>query len=149
MEIPYYKQEKEYTCGPACARMFLGYFGINAGEDELCRILGTTPAQGTEQNAFKKIANHYNLSFIAKKDASVEELPELQKKGYVVTLCYFYPKEKVSHYSVLKSVDSNSITLLDPYNGPGYTYSTDDFKKLWKIVEKKGREPCWFFALKK
>ena len=29
-EVPYYKQEEWYTCGPACPRMLLKYIGTSA-----------------------------------------------------------------------------------------------------------------------
>jgi ABC-type bacteriocin/lantibiotic exporter with double-glycine peptidase domain len=149
MKIPYYKQQHDYTCGPACAMMALACFGITAEEDELSGILGTNAEQGTEQKEFRKLAAHYSLAFIEKKDASLAELSELLGKGYAVIVCHHLASEKVSHYSVLKSVDSKSLVLLDPYIGADCKYSVSEFKMLWKIVEKKGREPCWFFAVKK
>ncbi len=49
-EVPYYKQEEWYTCGPACLRMLLKYIGTSAPEGDVAKAcgtneLGTTPSQ--------------------------------------------------------------------------------------------------------
>jgi len=35
LKIPYFKQEKNTTCGVACMRMVFAFYGKNAGESEL------------------------------------------------------------------------------------------------------------------
>jgi len=35
LEVPYFKQEKSTTCGPACVRMVIEYNGIQLSEMEL------------------------------------------------------------------------------------------------------------------
>ncbi len=35
LNVPLYSQEKDYTCGFACARMVLGYHGVNKDESDL------------------------------------------------------------------------------------------------------------------
>ena len=40
LEVPYFKQEKSTTCGPACIRMVLEYNGIRLSEKELEDIFG-------------------------------------------------------------------------------------------------------------
>jgi len=42
LEVPYYKQEKWYTCGPACLRMLLKYIGTSASEEGAAKACGTT-----------------------------------------------------------------------------------------------------------
>lgn len=32
LKIPYFKQNRDYTCGPACLRMVLAYYGIQQDE---------------------------------------------------------------------------------------------------------------------
>ena len=40
--IPYFKQESWYTCGPACLRMVLAFFGIARTEAEVMKECDTT-----------------------------------------------------------------------------------------------------------
>jgi len=42
LEVPYFKQEKSTTCGPACIRMVLEYNGIRLSEKELEDIFETS-----------------------------------------------------------------------------------------------------------
>ncbi|MCD6456521.1 MAG: C39 family peptidase [Methanophagales archaeon] len=39
LKIPYFRQEKWFTCGPACLRMLLTFIGIEISEDEIERFL--------------------------------------------------------------------------------------------------------------
>jgi ABC-type bacteriocin/lantibiotic exporter with double-glycine peptidase domain len=36
-EVPHYKQEGSMTCGLACVRMLLGYYGFNVSEEDILR----------------------------------------------------------------------------------------------------------------
>jgi hypothetical protein len=38
VEVPYHKQNRDYTCGPACARMVLEYYGIYQDEVRLSSL---------------------------------------------------------------------------------------------------------------
>ncbi len=42
LNVPHFKQEKWYTCGPACLRMLLAHFDVIASEEELEEAFGTT-----------------------------------------------------------------------------------------------------------
>jgi len=42
LKVPYFKQEKWYTCGPACLRMLLACFDVTTSEGELVAACGTT-----------------------------------------------------------------------------------------------------------
>lgn len=39
--VPYFKQEKSTTCGPACLKMILAFMGMNYSENELETICET------------------------------------------------------------------------------------------------------------
>jgi len=41
-EVPYYKQEEGYTCGPACLRMLLKYNGTSTSEADVAKACETT-----------------------------------------------------------------------------------------------------------
>jgi ABC-type bacteriocin/lantibiotic exporter with double-glycine peptidase domain len=52
-EVPYYKQEEWYTCGPACLRMLLKYFGTSASEEDVAKACGTTELGTTPMKLVK------------------------------------------------------------------------------------------------
>jgi ABC-type bacteriocin/lantibiotic exporter with double-glycine peptidase domain len=42
LSVPFYRQEQSHTCGPACLRMVLEFFGTALTESELAERCGTT-----------------------------------------------------------------------------------------------------------
>jgi ABC-type bacteriocin/lantibiotic exporter with double-glycine peptidase domain len=42
LNVPFYRQEHEHTCVPACPRMVLEFFGTALTEDDLARRCSTT-----------------------------------------------------------------------------------------------------------
>ena len=60
IEIPYFRQEQRYSCGIACLRMILRYWGERFTEMEIIAVadisplLGMTPKAIVEAWRFKK-----------------------------------------------------------------------------------------------
>lgn len=149
MTFSFHKQESKYTCGTASMRMALESVGIKKSEKQIKKLLGTNRVGGTWHRDFPRLAENYKLNYIAKRNSSINDLKEYQKKGFTIIVCYFYPEEKSGHYSILKKIDDKNIYLWDPWFGPKHRYSLDYFKKVWKINLKYDKEKCWFFAVKK
>lgn len=147
MVIPYFKQKRDYNCGPAVFRMALASFGINKNEKELAKLLKTNTKEGTKNRNFSTVADHFDLDYIVKKNASVSDIKNFSKKGYAVILAYIYPKENVGHFAVLRKIDSKHIHLLDPLVGPKHKYLINDFKQIWKSGFEK--DIRWLFAVRK
>ena len=147
MQILFYKQQTDYTCGPASMRMILSALKIKKSEKELAQLLKTRRKTGTKNKSFSLLAKRLNLPSIAKKNSSFQELKAYQNKNYLIILNYFHPEEKIGHYAVLKKIDKKYIYLLDPAFGKNHKYSLAEFKKIWKGKHEKTRR--WFFALKR
>jgi len=47
LNVTHFKQNKQYTCVPACVRMILDYLGFDLDEERISEILSTTP-RGTK-----------------------------------------------------------------------------------------------------
>jgi ABC-type bacteriocin/lantibiotic exporter with double-glycine peptidase domain len=61
LAIPHFMQEKSYSCVAACVRMLLDYYGINASEDEVRRLLGTK-VTGTRFANVARTVSWWNLN---------------------------------------------------------------------------------------
>ncbi|MGR3177687.1 MAG: cysteine peptidase family C39 domain-containing protein [Candidatus Anammoxibacter sp.] len=69
MTVPYFKQEKSTTCGPACVRMVLAYKGVEVTEsalEEVCKTswLGNTCeelATGSQEIGFQASYREFNI----------------------------------------------------------------------------------------
>ena len=149
MEIPFYKQEYTYTCGAAAMRMVLERSGVKKSEKRIVRILKTNKVRGTWHKDFPRVAEKYKLNYIVKRNSSIEDLKKYKKQGYNIVICYYYPPEKVDHYSVLKKIDKENIYFYDPYFGEDHKYSLNYFLKIWKSNPRYDGEKRWFFGVKK
>ena len=149
MFFPFHKQETKYTCGSASMRMALESAGIKKSEKQVEKLLRTNKVRGTWHKDFSRLAEKYLLNYVTKRNSSINDLVEYQKKGFTIIICYFYPSEKVDHYSVLKKIDKHFIYFWDPWFGPEHKYSLKYFKTVWKSDPKYDNEKRWFFALKR
>ncbi len=151
MKESYFKQKKEYTCGPACVRMILNDFGIKKEEKELERELKTNTKRGTLHKQINITLKRYPVKIFTEKESSVKKLVYFIKKGYKIIICYNTKKNygKVdidsSHYSVIRKITSKKLYLLDPYYGKNVRYPIEEFEKRWKSTEGKR----WFIAVKR
>lgn len=41
LKVPYFRQKRDYSRGPASLRMILSYFGLEVGEEKLIELCGT------------------------------------------------------------------------------------------------------------
>ncbi len=148
-EFKYHKQETKYTCGAAAFRMALAHCGIEKSEMQAVKLLGTNKVRGTWHRNFPAAAEKFRLCHASMRNASLDDLKEFQKKWFAVIICYFYPPQKVDHYSVLKRIDRNFIYFYDPFFGESHKYSLNYFMKVWKSDPRYDNEKRWFFAVKK
>jgi len=148
-DFPFHKQETKYTCGAAAMRMALGFCGIKKSEKQVAKLLGTNKVRGTWHKSFPIVAEKFRLNHVSIRNATIADLKEYQKKDFAVVICYFYPPEKVDHYSILKKIDNKFIYFLDPFFGEEHKYLLSHFRKIWKSDPKYDNKKCWFFAVKK
>ena len=148
MTFPFYKQETVWTCGPAVMRMSLEKLGIKKSEKQLIKILKTNKIKGTSNKDFSRVAEQYKLNYIVKRNSTIEDLKYFSKKRYILIFCYYYPKEKIGHYSILKKIDYKFIYFYDPYFGKNHKYNLKYFNKIWKCNPKHDNEKHWFFGVK-
>jgi predicted double-glycine peptidase len=145
----FFKQETNYTCGAAAMRMALHSCGISKNEKQVAKLLGTNKVRGTWHRYFSVVAEKFKLNYVTKRNSTISDLKKYLSEEYNLVVCYFYPPEKVDHYSVVKKIDKNNIYFWDPFFGEEHKYSLAYFKKVWKSDPKYDNEKAWFFAVKK
>ncbi len=136
-EIKYFKQETDYTCGPACVRMMLSKFGIESFEMELEALLETMPNSGTHYEKFNVLTEKYGLQKQEGEGNTIEMLNHLQKltdDGWVCILAYSLD---VPHYSIFSGYNGNHVFLRDPYRGEKVAEYARKFIKQWKVIPKE------------
>jgi len=152
MKIPYYKQETNYTCGLASARMVLEALGIKRSEKQLARLLKTNTRVGTHFKYFTQLAERYHLDYIVGRNATIDDLEKALDERYLVIAGHYLPLpvEPDEHYSVILSIDRDYVYTHDPWCGPNQKRSRAFFRKWWeKHISKYEKEKGFFIGMKK
>jgi ABC-type bacteriocin/lantibiotic exporter with double-glycine peptidase domain len=115
----FYRQEKDYSCVPACLRMVLATLGLELTESELRKRCDCTPF-GTE--ALKAVDAVRALGFeqTIKSTLSITELEQQLKLGLLpIAFVNLLPIDgvKVSHAVVVTAVDLGQVIVCDPLYG--------------------------------
>ncbi len=141
----YFKQSKDWSCGPACVRMVLASLGIKKSEKEIARLMHANKLVGTRFREFPALFEKLKLSYVVRRNGSVEEIKEFFPWCKVI-VAYWVPGEETDHYAVVRKIDKRKIYLLDPWFGPKHSLSLSYFKKRWFGV---GNTKRWFIAVRK
>jgi len=146
-QIPFFKQETDYSCGLASMRMVLSSLGIDKTEKELQVPMNYySEGKAVWHKAFPNFAEQLKLTYVTIRNASLKDIENLIDQNFRIIVSYFIPKEKVDHYSVVRGMDSSYIYLLDSWFGPKHKYTRRYFIKNWFDLEN---EKCWLFGVKK
>ena len=149
MRFPYHRQNTKYTCGAASMRMTLESLGIRRSEKQVMKLLCTNKIRGTWTKNFSVVAKKFMLKQMSKENATINDLKKYHKKVYAIIIGYFYPREKVDHYSILRKIGLKYIYFWDPWFGPDHKYKISYFKKIWKCDSRYEPKKAWFIAIKK
>lgn len=135
MEIPFFRQETDYTCGVACLRMVLAFYGTVREEPELVGSCGTTPdgttadglAEGARALAYQGMVCEGDLAFL--RNAIGSGNPPI---AFLSTASMsHYPGDTI-HAVVVVDVTDREVTVNDPLLGPGIRIPLDDFLQGWE-----------------
>jgi len=141
--IPYYPQEKDYSCVPACARMMLEHYGVRMQEKELRRILETKPLLETPAANVARLAT--KLAVRAQRPLRLTigpcDLADLTVSlaGNCVPIVFLQTGPLPSwsydcgHAVVVVRIDDPDVAVHDPhpYQGPNQSIPRSSFEKAW------------------
>jgi ABC-type bacteriocin/lantibiotic exporter with double-glycine peptidase domain len=149
--FPFHLQTKDYTCGPACMRMALEFFGINRREDELEKLMHALPGQGTLFKDMEDAAEHFGLAHKTIAPATIDDIKMLLAEQWLVIVCYLMQTEpfQIDHYAIVRKLDKGRINLFDPWHGELQSYPIIQFEEIWKSRERPDKADQWLIALKK
>lgn len=141
--VPYYKQNCDYTCGPACLRMVLKYFGVDQDEVSLTMLCRTTVG-GTGLAEVVDAAQYFEFQGEWKIGAKIADLTTALKQGIPVmavvdarVLHRIEMPKPVGHMIVIFAMDDNMIFYHDPEIGPNQVVSQPIFITSWENLRKR------------
>jgi ABC-type bacteriocin/lantibiotic exporter with double-glycine peptidase domain len=129
-------------CGIVSVKMLLSFYDIDVSYAELKEKLNST----TDGTAWKDIGKYLktldDVEMVEFKE-NIDKAKEYTENGYPLFICWDVDcNPEWSHYSILISIDKNSIWMLDPEEKESLSeYSLDYFLPCWK------NEDYWFCIL--
>lgn len=121
------RQSTEYSCGASALQAVLSYWGRDLDEEELMRLLHTTPETGTYPEDIERVARSLGFEAEVKENLSLNELEQATAQGNpVIILGQAWRSRKESdiavtedwangHYVVVLAVDQDYVYFEDPY----------------------------------
>lgn len=144
----HFKQQTDYTCGPACMRIILASAGIKKSEQWLARFMKTDKRIGTKTDYFPKVADFFHLKHYTKYGVGLTGITKALKNGHTVITLMYVPAFKTAHYSMAKKINRDYVYLHDPWFGPYRRLDKNTFIKNWHDNTHRKTKTRWLFAIK-
>lgn len=133
-----YKQETDYTCGPACLLMAMSVFGVSLPEEDVATIAKTNSDIGTSRSNMKKAARAFGFKVNSGTSGDLGLVTRQITTKPVIVL--FKDDINSFHYSLIVSVDEE-VSIADPWSGEVRKIPRDKFVKDW--VCHNGSKAWW------
>lgn len=133
--MKYYRQSKDYTSGPAVARMVLKHHDTVLSESYLTKLLDTTKDYGTRILRLIMILRNFGLTCKLYKNSTIGQIKQKLPNNHVI-VNYFLEDRKEGHYALVKKVTKNKIYLIDPRYGSKHFLEIEYFNDHWHNSSK-------------
>jgi len=144
------RQSTEYSCGASALQAVLSYWGKDLNEDELMKVLHTTPETGTYPEDIVRVARELGFEAEVKENLTLNEVEKSTKKGNPVIVLgqAWISREEAEkavtddwedgHYVVILAVDKEHVYFEDPYvrMGKGF-FPRQAFEEHWHNIGGK------------
>ncbi|MDD1665812.1 MAG: C39 family peptidase [Methanomicrobiales archaeon] len=141
------RQATEYSCGASALQSVLSYWGKDVDEEDLMKILGTSPEVGTYPEDIVRVARSLGFEAEVKENLTIDDVEASTKKGIpVIVLGQAWRSRKDSgmyaaddwadgHYFVALAVDRDYVYFEDPFVRMGKGFMPrGEFEDLWHNV---------------
>jgi ABC-type bacteriocin/lantibiotic exporter with double-glycine peptidase domain len=142
-KVPYFKQNRDYTCGPACLRMVLAYYGIEQDEVTLTMLCGTN-VFGTSARQIVGVAQHFGPEARLTFFETLATLTAVLAEGIPVLAAIdageMYEREEFKHSRhmiVVLAVNATSVRCHDPIMGENVTVTLEAFERAWGAAKRE------------
>lgn len=138
LDIPFYKQDRTYTCGPVALQMAAAFLGKHASERDLARMAHTNATEGTAHAGMIAAARAEGLYCYVNEGSSLEEITQFLRLGIPIIVDYTEPSGEEGHYAVVAGRDDGKLVLNDPWNGKDFKISEKEFLARWHDKHPSG-----------
>jgi len=141
--VPYFKQNRYYTCGPVCLRMVLAYWGYETDEISLSMLCGTN-VFGTSAKQLLNAAQQLGFKGEYRFKCQYSILSQSLRKHLPLIVAVdpniIYQRQRHSyakHDIVILEAKRDRIIYHDPEVGPNLSVLPAIFKDAWKQAQKE------------
>jgi len=131
-DIPFFKQDTVYTCGPASLQMALSALGRFRSEAHLAKRARASKKNGTTHRHMIEAVRSEGLYCYVNENSSVDEIRRFVGAGLPVIVDFIEPSDNEPHYALVVGFYSGGIVLNDPWNGEGFVMKEHNFLDRWK-----------------
>ncbi len=132
INVPFFKQDTGYSCGPSVVQMILRFYGKILSEEDLIQILHTRKSTGTKHGPIIDTIRENGLYVYVNTESTTDELRYFVALGYPAIVHFIEPSSDEGHYAVVVDVGDEHVVLNDPWNGPQFKMTLIDFASRWK-----------------
>ena len=150
LPVPHYRQGKAWSCGPACVRMILAFYGETVSEAELVEALGANERDGTHP---RSIVAHMRLRGLRIRqigDSGMHGLALEAGRSRPVIVGYqdwsgcrrpdYSTSWDHGHYAIVIGHKDDRIWLCDPSSKrKRRSLAAEDFLSRWRDIDSAGR----------
>ncbi len=133
--VPFFPQEKEWSCTVACIRMIMAYYGINFSSEITLAECCKTTTYGTNADEAVACVQSHGLLAQHLQNCGWETLQQwIIAKIYPIVLINTYPltAKWSTHAVVTTNFEDQIVHYLDPARGP-QTASHPSFTQAWQM----------------
>jgi len=147
INLKYYRQTKDYSCGPACLKMIFEYFGKKYPEQKLINLCQANKKYGTSHKNLLRAIKKEKLKSHSKNKGCLQDLIDCLNSHYLTIINYLEPSSNTGHYAIVIKYNKKNLILADPLNGNNFIIPWRELNKRWYNNNKTSKG--WFVAVKK
>jgi len=142
LNIPYFRQENNTTCGVACLRMAMSFFGEDVEEFELEEACETSWL-GNTCGELVECVKKYGFKAEAVENITIDYIKTNLKKNHPIIAqldpaILYGGLEGFGHFVIITGIEDDKICYNDPDMGKEMTQSITGFFKAWDKFSFKG-----------
>ncbi|MEX0587267.1 MAG: cysteine peptidase family C39 domain-containing protein [Patescibacteria group bacterium] len=130
LNVPYYRQETDSTCGLAVIRMYLGYWKFIVPTEKQLRDQEPGWKTGLTRSELVKILRRQGLLVKQRRHGTISDLTIFIDHGFPVAVDLRHPTQG-GHFAIVDGYGKGEIYLKDPLDGKR-RLAEASFLKLWK-----------------
>lgn len=141
-KVPYFRQKRDYSCGPASLRMILSYFGLEIDEEKLIELCGTSRL-GTSRFQIVEAATKVKFRADTFAELTMEQIYDILEANLPIIALIDPGKiyggiSGIGHFVVILGRMDNKVVYHDPVMGQNLVTEEEIFFQAWQGSNFRG-----------